>query len=134
MKIIFQLMLGYFAVAIFGAECCINPKKLPTSLGDGHGTSPVEGIVVGSQKHSYLRSASRPLTSASAALFLDKLSPIEPLKLPSYNYIQSQKNSRKEPTIRLTIIGYSLVFICLVISLFIRGKTVNSLSKRMRLI
>ncbi|MCZ0905298.1 hypothetical protein ON021_35920, partial [Microcoleus sp. HI-ES] len=71
MKIIFQLMLGYFAVAIFGAECGINPKILPTSLGDGHGTRPVEEILIPSQKHSYLRSGSRPLTSASAALFLD---------------------------------------------------------------
>jgi hypothetical protein len=66
MSIIFQLILGYFAVAMFGVECGINPKILPTSLGEGHGTSPVEGIWIGSQKNSYLRSASRPLTSASA--------------------------------------------------------------------
>ena len=134
MKIIFQLMLGYFVVAIFGAKCGINPKILPTSLGDGHGTRPVEGILIRSQKYSYLRSASRPLTSATAALFLDKLSQIEPVKLPTYNYIQSQDNPKKEPTIRLTIIGHYLVFVCVVISLLIRGKTVNSLSKTMRLI
>ncbi|MEG4457374.1 hypothetical protein [Microcoleus sp. N9_A1] len=134
MKIIFQLMLGYFAVAIFAAKCGINPKILPTSVGDRHGTPPVEGILIQSQKHSYLRSASRPLTSASPALFLDKLSPIEAVQLPTYNYIQSQDTPRKEPTIRLSIIGHFLVFIFVLISLLIRGKTVNSLSKTMRLI
>ncbi|MEG4859721.1 hypothetical protein QUB75_19870 [Microcoleus sp. K1-B6] len=122
MKIIFQLMLGYFAIYIFGAECCINPKILPTSLGDGLGTRAVQGILVGSQKHSYLRSASRPLTSASAALLLDKLSQIESVKLHTYNYIQSQETPRKEPTIRLTIIGYPLVVISLLISLSIGGR------------
>jgi hypothetical protein len=80
-------VLGYLAVAVFGVECGINPKTLPTSLGDGHGTPPVAGILVRSQKHSYLQSASHPLTSASATLFLDKLSQIEPVKLPTYNYI-----------------------------------------------
>ncbi|MEG4852661.1 EAL domain-containing protein [Microcoleus sp. B5-D4] len=134
MKIIFQLVWGYLAVAVFGVECGINPKTLPTSLGDGQGTPPVEGILIRSQKHSYLRSASRPLTSTSASLFWDKLSQIKPVKLPIDNYIPSQENSRKKPTIRLRIISYSLVFICLVISLLLRGKTVNSLSKTMRLI
>ena len=85
MKIIVYLFLGYLAVAIFPVECCINPKILQTSVGDGAGTRPVQGILVCSQKHSYLRSASNPLTSASAALFLDKFSQIEPVKLPTYN-------------------------------------------------
>ncbi|HSF73067.1 MAG TPA: hypothetical protein VLA84_04630, partial [Microcoleus sp.] len=96
MKIIFQLILGYFAVAIFGVECGMNPKILPTTVGDESGTRPVERILVLSQTHSYLRSASRPLTSARAALFLDKFSQIEPVKLPTYNYIQSQETPRKE--------------------------------------
>src|SRR6476620_5022488 len=134
MKIIFQLILGYFTVAIFGVECGINPKMLPTSLGDGHGTLLVEWIMIRSQKHSYLRSASPPLTSASAPLFLDKLSPIEPLQLPTYNYIQSHESQIKEPNFSLKIIGNYLVFIFLLISLLIRGKTVNILSKTMRLI
>ncbi|MEG4616829.1 hypothetical protein QUB57_33650 [Microcoleus sp. F6_C1] len=81
MQIILQLMLGYFAVAIFAVECCTHPKILPTSLGDGPAIRPVEWILVRSQKHSYLRSASRYLTSASATLFLDKLSKTEPVKL-----------------------------------------------------
>ena len=85
MKIIVYLFLGYLAVAIFPVECCINPKILQTSVGHGSGTDPVQGILVGSQKHSYVRSASHPLSSASAALFLDKLSQIEPVKLPTYN-------------------------------------------------
>ena len=134
MQSIFKFMLGYFAVAIFGVECGINPKILPTSLGEGHGTRPVEGILIGSQKHSYLRSASRPLTSASATLFLDKLSRIQPVKFPISNYIQSQENPKKEPTIRLKIICFYLVFIYLLISLLSGAKTVNSLSKMMRLI
>jgi len=134
MKIIFQLILGYLAVAIFGVECGINPKILSTSLADGHGPPPVEGILILSQKHSYLRLASRPLTSIRASLFWDKLSPIEPVNLPIDNYIPSQDTPRKEPTLRLAIIAPYLVFICVVISLVIRGKTVNSLSKMMGLI
>lgn len=88
-------MLEYFAVAIFAAESGINPKILPTSLGDGHGTRPVEGTLIRSQKQSYLQSGSDPLTSVRVALFLDKLFPIEPVKLPISNYIPSQDTPKK---------------------------------------
>ncbi|MEG4407588.1 MULTISPECIES: hypothetical protein [unclassified Microcoleus] len=95
MKRIFQLVLKYLTVAIFPVECGINPKKLQASVGDGSGSRPVQRILVASQKHSYLRSASHPLSSASAALFLDKLSQMESVKLPTYHYIHFQETSKK---------------------------------------
>ncbi|MEG4234642.1 hypothetical protein QUA40_21435 [Microcoleus sp. Pol11C3] len=119
MTIIIQLVLGYLGLAVFPVECCINPKILQTSVGDEPGTRPVQGMLVWFQKHSYLRSASHPLNSASAALFLDTLSQIDSVKLPTYNYIKSQETPRKKPSIRLTIISYDLGFIYLLINLII---------------
>lgn len=134
MKITSRLILGYLTAAIFGVECCINAKILLASVGYGDGNRALGAILVAPEKLSYLRSASPPPASASADLFLDKLSPIEPVnQLPSYNFIQNQEVSEKDRTFRLKIIAY-LAFISVVISLLIRTNTVNILSKALGLI
>jgi hypothetical protein len=89
MKITHRLILGSLIAAIFGVECCINAKIL-VAVGDGDGNSALGAILVAPEKHSYLRSASRPSASASADLLLDKLSQIEPVNVASDNFIQSQ--------------------------------------------
>lgn len=133
MKITGQLMLGYLTAAIFGVECCINPKILPT-VGYGDGNRTVEAVGVGAEKLSYLRSASRPATSPSADLFVDKLSKIELVNRPTDNFLQFQETPQKERTVSLVIIGYYLAFISVVISLLIRTNTVSILSKALGLI
>lgn len=133
MKITYRLILGCLTAAIFGVECGINAKIVLASVGDGDGNRAVESMLVAPEKLSYLRSASPPPASASADLFLDKLSPIEPVNLPSDNFIQYQAISEKERTFRLKIMAY-LAFISVVISLLIRTNTVNILSQRIGLI
>src|SRR4028118_947764 len=104
MKITHRLILGYLTAAIFGVECCINAKVL-VAVGDGDGNRALGSILVAPEKHSYLRSASRPSASASADLFLDKLSQIEPVNLRSDNFLQSQEILGKECSLKLITIS-----------------------------
>ncbi|MBD0308496.1 MAG: diguanylate cyclase, partial [Microcoleus sp. T1-bin1] len=120
MKITHRLILGSLIAAIFGVECCINAKILVASVGEGDGNRALEPILVAPEKHSYLRSASRPPASASADLSLEKLSQIEPVNLPSHNFIQSQEITGKERSLRLITICAYLACISVVISLLIR--------------
>jgi diguanylate cyclase (GGDEF)-like protein/PAS domain S-box-containing protein len=129
MKITDRLILGYLTAAIFGVECCFNAKILPASVGDGDGTRAVEAILVAPEKVRYLRSASRPATSAGADLFVEQLSKIEPVNLPTYNFIQAQENPEKDRTFSLKTIGYHMAFISVVISLLMRTNRVSILSK-----
>ena len=129
MKITHRLILGSLIAAIFGVECCINAKILVASVGDGDGNRALGAILVAPEKHSYLRSASRPPASASADLLLGKLSQIEPVNLPSDNFIQSQEILGKERSLRLITICAYLACISVVISLLIRTNTVNILSQ-----
>jgi len=129
MKITNRLILGSLIAAIFGVECCINPKILVASVGDGDGNRALGAILVVPEKHSYLRSASRPSASASAELFLEKLFQIEPVNLPSDNFIQSQEITGKERSLRLITICAYLACISVLISLLIRTHTVNILSQ-----
>ncbi|MEG4344213.1 EAL domain-containing protein [Microcoleus sp. A003_D6] len=133
MKITGQLMLGYLMAAIFGVKCCINAKILPTSVGDGDGNRAVAAILVGYEKLSYLRSASRPATSASADLFVDKLSQIKLVNPPTQNFLHSEEISEKERRFTLETIGY-VALISVVISLSIGTNTVSILSKAIGLI
>ena len=128
MKITHRLIWGSLIAAIFGVECCINAKVL-VAVGDGNGNRALGSILVAPEKHSYLRSASRASASASADLFLDKLSQIEPVNLPSDNFIQSQEITGKERSLRLITICAYLACISVVISLLIRTHTVNILSQ-----
>ncbi|MEG4496096.1 PAS domain S-box protein [Microcoleus sp. F10-C6] len=134
MKIIYRLILGYLTAAIFSGEGCINAKKMVATVGEGDGNRAVETILVAPQKLSYLRSASRPPAPASTNLFLDKLSHLESVNLPSENFIQSEEVTGKERTFRLKIIGAYLAFISVVISLSIGTNTVNILSQAIALI
>ena len=129
MKITHRLIWGSLIAAIFGVECCINAKILVASVGDGDGNRALGEIWVAPEKYSYLRSASRPSASVSADLLLDKLSQIEPVNLPSDNFIQSQEITGKERSLRLTTICAYLACISVVISLLIRTHTVNILSQ-----
>jgi diguanylate cyclase (GGDEF)-like protein/PAS domain S-box-containing protein len=131
MKITGQLMLGYLTAAIFGVECCINNAKiLPARVGEQDGNRAVEVIWVAPEKVRYLRSASRPATSASADLFVEQLSEIDSVNPPTtYNFIQSPENPEKERTFSLKIIGYYLAFIAVVISLLMKKNRVSILSK-----
>ena len=129
MKITHRLILGSLIAAIFGVECCINAKILVASVGEGDGNRALGAILVAPEKHSYLRSASRPSASASAELFLEKLFQIEPVNLPSDNFIQSQEITGKERSLRLITICAYLACISVVISLLIRTHTVNILSQ-----
>src|SRR4028119_1858667 len=101
MKITHRLIWGSLTAAIFGVECCINAKILLASVGDGDGNRALVSILVAHEKHSYLRSASRPSASASADLFLEKLFQIGPINLRSDNVIQSQEITGKEGSLRL---------------------------------
>src|SRR4028119_791249 len=135
MKITHRLILGSLTAAIFGVECCINTKILVASVGDGDGNRALGSILVATEKHSYLRSASRPSASASADLFFDnKLSQIEPVNLRSDNFIQSQEILGKERSLKLITICAYLACISVVISLLIRTNTVNILSQAIGLI
>jgi PAS domain S-box len=134
MKITHRLILGSLTAAIFGVECCINAKILVASVGDGDGNRALGSILVAPEKHSYLRSASRPSASASADLFFDKLSQIEPVNLRSDNFIQSQEILGKERSLKLITICAYLACISVVISLLIRTNTVNILSQAIGLI
>ncbi len=129
MKITHRLILGSLIAAIFGVECCINAKIFVASVGDGDGNRALGAILVAPEKHSYLRSASRPSASVSSDLLLDKLSQIEPVNLPSDNFIQSQEITGKERSLRLITICAYLACISVVISLLIRTHTVNILSQ-----
>ena len=130
MKITHRLIWGSLIAAIFGVECCINAKILVASVGDRDGNRALGAIWVAPEKHSYLRSASRPSASASAELFLEKLFQIEPVNLPtSDNFIQSQEITGKERSLRLITICAYLACISVVISLLIRTHTVNILSQ-----
>ena len=128
MKITHRLILGSLTAAIFGVECCINAKIL-VAVGDGDGNRALGAILVAPEKNSYLRSASRPSASASADLFLDKLSQIKSVNLPSDNFIQSQEITGKDRSLRLITICAYLACISVVISLLIRTHTVNILSQ-----
>jgi diguanylate cyclase (GGDEF)-like protein/PAS domain S-box-containing protein len=129
MKITHRLIWGSLIAAIFGVECCINAKILVASVGDGDGNRALGEILVAPEKHSYLRSASRPSASVSADLLLDKLSQIEPVNLRSDNFIQSQEITGKERSLRLITICAYLACISVVISLLIRTHTVKILSQ-----
>lgn len=129
MKITDRLILGYLTAAIFGVECCFNAKILPASVGDGDGTRAVEAILVAPEKVRYLRSASRPATSAGADLFVEQSSKIEPVNPPTYNFIQAQENPEKERTFSLKTMGYYMAFISVAISLLMRTNRVSILSK-----
>ena len=129
MKITHRLILGSLIAAIFGVECCINAKTLVASVGDGDGNRALGAILVAPEKHSYLRSASRPSASVSADLLLDKLSQIEPVNLPSDNFIQSQEITGKERSLRLITICAYLGCISVAISLLMRTHTVKILSQ-----
>src|SRR4028119_922794 len=128
MKITHRLILGSLTAAIFGVDCCINAKIL-VAVGDGNGNRALGSILVAPEKHSYLRSASRPSASVSAELLLDKLFQIEPVNLPTDNFIQSQEITGKERSLRLITICAYLACISVVISLLIRTHTVNILSQ-----
>src|SRR4028119_1848269 len=134
MKITHRLIWGSLIAAIFGVECCINAKRLVASVGDGDGNRALGAILVTQEKHSYLRSASGPSAYRSAELLLDKLSQIEPVNLPSDNFIQSQEITGKHRSLRLTTICAYLACISVAISLLIRTHTVNILSQAIGLI
>jgi diguanylate cyclase (GGDEF)-like protein/PAS domain S-box-containing protein len=89
----------------------------------------VEAILVEPEKLSSLGASSRPTTSATADLFVDKLFQREPVHPPSDNFILSpEKSENKRSFILETIFSY-LAFISVVISLLIRTNTVSILSK-----
>src|SRR4028119_82994 len=128
MKITHRLILGSLTAAIFGVDCCINAKIL-VAVGDGNGNRALGAILVTQEKHSYLRSASGPSAYRSAELLLDKLSQIEPVNLPSDNFIQSQEITGKDRSLRLTTICAYLACISVAISLLMRTHTVKILSQ-----
>ena len=133
MKITHRLILGSLTAAIFGVECCLNAKIL-VAVGNGDGNRTLGSILVAPEKHSYLRSASRPSASVSAELLLDKFSQLKSVNLPSDNFIQSQEITGKERSLRLITICAYLACISVVISLLIRTHTVNILSQAIGLI
>ncbi len=133
MKITGKLMLEFLTAAIFGMQCGLNAKIMPISVGDGDSNRGVEAILVVPQKLSYLRSASDTF-SASADLFVDKLSKIEPINAASDNFLQSQETPQTEHTFSLEKISYYLAFIFVVISLLIRTNRASILSKAIGLI
>ena len=126
MKTIEQLMLGYLTAAFLGMECCINPKILPATVGAGDGNLAVKAILVAPENTSYNRSISGT-NSAIAELFVDKSSYIEPVNTPTYNFIDSEKNSGTYPSFSLKQISFFLVFISLAVSLLLRRNKIASL-------
>ncbi len=133
MKIKYRLIVGYLTAAIFGMECCINAKILLASVGNGDGNRALGESLVAPEKFSNLRSGSRPSASVSADLFLGKFSHIEPVNLPSSNFIQSEEIPEKERNFRLKILAH-LAFISVAIFLLIRTNRVNILFKAIGLI
>lgn len=129
MKIRYQWILASLTAAIFGVECCINSLKLSASTGDTTGNRGVEAILVEPEKLSSLGASSRPTTSATADLFVDKLSQREPVHPPSKNFILSPQISENKRSLSWEIICSYLAFISVVISLLIRTNTVSILSK-----
>ena len=94
MKITHRLILGSLTAAIFGVECCLNAKIL-VAVGNGDGNRTLGSILVAPEKHSYLRSASRPSASVSAELLLDKFSQLKSVNLPSDNLSNLRKLREK---------------------------------------
>ncbi len=129
MKITYQLIFASLAAAIFGVEYCINSITLSESTGETSGNRGVEAILVEPEKLSSLGASSRPTTSATADLFVDKLSQREPVHSPSNNFILSPENPEIKRNFSLEIICSYLALISVVISLLIRTNTVSILSK-----